>query len=144
MKLAGLLTLGVTVGYCTFGCSSPTAPTNDHPKEIRIIQLTDCYDEDLDIKVSFFDEKKFLPESACASAGIGTHLAVMTTQGECVAAGLAYLPSRAVGYWRPWVQGSHDDGLRQVAAHEVSHVLLMSLDEAVVGIAATLILGNCM
>ncbi len=58
MKLAGLLTLGVVAGFCTFGCSSPTAPTNDHPKEIRIIGLTDCYDKNLDVKVSFFDEKK--------------------------------------------------------------------------------------
>ena len=134
MQWAGVAILGILMGYCTFGCTSPTAASipYTHNQEL-IVGYTACYAGDMHIDVEFFTEERltkmdWLCQKSCEMSPV---------------AGLALLPARKVAYWWPWVEEAQPSSLKWVAAHEVSHVLMMSYDEAEVQARAFLVYGEC-
>jgi hypothetical protein len=99
------------------GCLSPTSSTPLTEAEQHMVELVACYGGETVIEVSFFNEAHMVKvDHRCES--------------DCemtAAAGLAYLPSKHVGFWRTWVEGGA--GQQWVAAHEVCHVVRMTWDE---------------
>jgi hypothetical protein len=117
LKWAMLLSLVVGAAWGTLGCKSPTAPTHDHPNEVRITAYTQCYAKHFGlgrVEVTFWEHGRYVDCSADYGPG-----------AQCPVAGTGMPNSRKVSYWGPWVRGeaSHiPPELEWAAAHEVCHL----------------------
>jgi hypothetical protein len=114
-----------------FGCATKPTPLPT-VKELRVRELVTCHDKR--IRVSFFDKTYMVKvDWLCDENKEDCEMAP--------AAGKAYLPSRHVGFHRPWVEETTEH--RWVVAHEVCHVMLMLWDENKTTNCARLIWKNC-